>query len=210
VTVIRRILPVLALTLTLGACAVGNKYDYAAASPALTAETANSVSAAVIDRRPYVLGGSKSADFVGLQRGGFGNPFDVKTQSGRDLAADLTDGLVRALEARGIAARALPLAAGTPTETVIAQFQAQGSDRLLVVGMREWKTDAMMRLTLHWALDAAVHDRSGAEIATHSITGTAPVGAAGFESGNSAAVIQQASQKLSELLYDPAIVAALR
>ena len=118
--------------------------------------------------------------------------------------------MVRALEVQGIAAKALPLGAGTPNDAIIAQFQTQGSDRLLVVAMREWKTDAMMRLTLHWALDAAVHDQSGAEIATHSIAGTSPAGTAGFESGNSAAAIQQASQKLSELLNDPGIVAALR
>jgi hypothetical protein len=212
VMTIHRILPVLALTLALGACAVGNQYDYTNASPALITETSNSVSATVIDRRPYVLSGRKSANFVGLQRGGFGNPFDVTTQSGRALAADLTDALVRALKARGITASALPLGAGTSTDTAVSQFQTQDADRLLVVSMQEWKTDAMMRLTLHWALEATVHDRSGAAIASHSISGNAPVGDVAFdlEKGKSAIATQQIAAKLGELLNDPEIVAALR
>ncbi len=93
--------------LVLAGCAIGNKYDYGAAIATIYAETDKSVSATVIDQRPYVLSGSKSPSFVGLQRGGFGNPFDVKTKSGRGLAEDLTDVLVRALDAQGIAKEVL-------------------------------------------------------------------------------------------------------
>ena len=145
----------------LAGCAIGNKYDYGAATATLYAETDKSVSATVIDQRPYVLSGSKSLSFVGLQRGGFGKPFDVKTKSGRGLAEDLTDVLVRALDAQGIAAKALMLAPGTSVDDSVKQFRGQDTDRLLIVAMREWKTDAMMRLTLHWGLDATVHDPSG-------------------------------------------------
>lgn len=205
-----RMCSVLTLTLVLGACAIGNKYDYGAASVTIGAETDKSVSATVIDHRPYVVNGNKSPSFVGLQRGGFGNPFNVTTTSGRGLAEDLTDVLVRALDVQGVTAKALMLAPGTSIDNSVKQFRGQGTDLLLVVAMREWKTDAMMRLTLHWALDASVHDPSGATLAKHSISGTAPVGAAGFQSGNSVVASQQISQKLNELLNHPDIVAALR
>jgi hypothetical protein len=201
---------ILTLTFVLGACAVGNEYDYGAASATLRAETDRSVSATVIDYRPYVLSGKKSPSFVGLHRGGFGNPFDVTTKSGRGLSEDLTDVLVRALDAQGITAKALMLAPGTSVDDSVMQFQDQGTDRLLVVAMREWKTDSMMRITLHWDFDASVYDPSGVMLAKQSISGVAPVGGSGFESGNSAVAIQQISQKLTELLNQPDIVAALR
>jgi hypothetical protein len=205
-----RMFSVLTLTLVLGACAIGNKYDYGSASVTIGADTDKSVSATVIDHRPYVVNGSKAPSFVGLQRGGFGNPFNVTTVSGRGLAEDLTDALVRALDVQGVTAEALMLAPGTSIDDSVKQFQGQGTDLLLVVVMREWKTDAMMRLTLHWALDASVHDPSGGTLGKHSISGKAPVGAAGFQSGNSVVSGQQASQKLTELLNHPDIVAALR
>ena len=205
-----RMFSALALTLMLGACAIGNKYDYGAVSATIDAETDKSVSATVIDQRSYVLSGKKQPNFVGLQRGGFGNPFDVTTKSGRGLAEDVTNVLVRALDAQGITAKALMLAPGTSVDDSIKQFRGQGTDRLLIVAMREWKTDAMMRMTLHWGLDAMVYDPSGAVLGKHSISGTAPVGGAGFESGNSAVSSQQMSQKLNELLNHTDIVAALR
>jgi len=173
-----RLIPAFALTLMLGACAIGNKYDYNAAAATFGADIEKSVSAAVVDQRQYVLSGNKAPNFVGLQRGGFGNPFDVTTRSGRGLAEDLTNVLQRALDARGIAAKALVLPHGTGTDTVLSAFGKQGTDRLLLVNMREWKTDAMMRLTLHWNLEAAVYDPSGAMLGKHGISGTAPV--AGF------------------------------
>jgi len=205
-----RLFPAVVLTLALGACAVGNKYDYNAASATITAETEKSVSAAVVDQRQYVLSGSKAPNFVGLQRGGFGNPFDVTTESGRGLAEDLTNVLQRGLEAKGITAKALVLPAGTGVDQALDGFRKQGSERLLLVAMREWKTDAMMRLTLHWDLQATVYDPSGQVLGEHGVSGVQPVGGAGFESGNSAAAGQQVSQKLNELLNDPKIVAALR
>ena len=39
-----------------------------------------------------------------LMRGGFGNPFDVSTQSGGALALELRDSIVASLKARGITA----------------------------------------------------------------------------------------------------------
>lgn len=206
---IYRMFSAVAVALTLSACAIGNEYNYNAANATISAETDKSVTAAVVDQRAYVLSGNKSPNFVGLQRGGFGNPFDVTTQSGRGLAEDLTNVLVRSLEAKGIRTEALVLAPGTSPDDTVARFRRQGTDRLLLVSMREWKTDAMMRLTLHWNLEATVYDAAGTVLGRHAISGTGPVGAAGLESGNSNVAAQQVALKLNELLNAPEIVAAL-
>jgi len=44
-----------------------------------------------------------------LSRGGFGNPFDVTTQSGRPLASDLSGSIVASLKGKDVDARAIEL-----------------------------------------------------------------------------------------------------
>ena len=84
-----RLLVIAAAFVALGGCAIGNKYDYEVASIELPVVGTNEIGVAVVDRRPYVVSGDKQPDFVGLQRGGFGNPFDVTTKSGNPMAADM-------------------------------------------------------------------------------------------------------------------------
>lgn len=59
------------------------------------------VAVATHDQRPYVVGGNKKPNFVGLSRGGYGNPFDVVTVSGNPLADGFSESISRSLAARG-------------------------------------------------------------------------------------------------------------
>ena len=74
----RLLLHVLGALLIAG-CAAGNQYDYSGSDLALPITGSGDIGVAVLDVRPYVLNGDKKPDFVGLQRGGFGNPFDVSS-----------------------------------------------------------------------------------------------------------------------------------
>src|SRR2546428_9600965 len=80
----------LAGVLLLSGCAIGNRYAYqtVVASPQVSGTTA--VSIATYDQREYVRSGTKDPQFVGLQRGGYGNPFDVRTEGDRPLADAMT------------------------------------------------------------------------------------------------------------------------
>ncbi|MEH6548066.1 MAG: hypothetical protein V7701_16640, partial [Sneathiella sp.] len=77
---------ILAFGILLSACAVGNKYDYKDQPIDLAASSDQKIGVSVVDQRIYIVSGEKPADFVGLQRGGFGNPFDVNTKSGGPMA----------------------------------------------------------------------------------------------------------------------------
>lgn len=79
------ILPFLAV---LAGCAI--KYDYVGLTAELRYAGTATVGAAGHDERAYVLFGEKGPDFVGLARGGFGNPFLRATLSGRPLADDMS------------------------------------------------------------------------------------------------------------------------
>ncbi|MGH8534209.1 MAG: hypothetical protein ACREV1_16215 [Gammaproteobacteria bacterium] len=69
------------ISLVLVGCAFGRKQDYLQAHPVLELTHKARLAVGVQDRRPYILDHDKDEDFVGLQRGGYGNPFDVGTQS---------------------------------------------------------------------------------------------------------------------------------
>ncbi|MEO1493161.1 MAG: hypothetical protein AAFV19_13485 [Pseudomonadota bacterium] len=199
-------LTVLAMALMLSACAIGNEYDYRTASPALEAEGTTSVTVAVSDQRPYVLSGDKTPDFVGLQRGGYGNPFDVTTTGEQPFAAQFGSALARALSGRGFEAVSKPIAPGTPAEKV--PFD---TDRLLYIAMREWKSDVFASVTMHHDAEATVFKPGYTDPVTSTFRSVGAGGdAAAFSPSASGNVAVAASaRKMAELLNDPAIRAAL-
>lgn len=206
---VSRIFLAFPLMLMLGACAIGHKYDYSSTTAELNAETDKTVSASVIENRTYVINGEKDPNFVGLQRGGFGNPFDVTTRSGRPFATELTEALVKALDTRGIQAQTLILAPRTTDAEAVAAFQDQDTDRLLLIRMREWKTDSVMRFRVIWKLKATVYDRTGALLAENTVQGDGVSGSAGLESANNAIALRAMSSQLEHLLNSREMIAAL-
>ena len=207
----KRFLPPLALLLALGACLHGGgTYEFAAVDLTLTVSSGRTVSASVIDHRPYVVDGNESSSFVGTTQGKWGKTADIRTESGRPLAEELTGAVVRALDRRGIAASAMPLPKGSPEEAALTAFQAQGTERLLVVRMYEWKTKAYTRVISHWYLEAIVRDRAGNVLARQATQGTESVGVTNLRRDSADIAIREVSRKLSELLNNPVIATALR
>ena len=82
-----------AATLLCHGCAVGNRHAYHTTVAPLQASGSHTIAVATHDEREYVRSGNKQPDFVGLQRGGYGNPFKVTTESGHALAQDVTDSI---------------------------------------------------------------------------------------------------------------------
>lgn len=97
----------------LGGCAIGNTHRYDLGDASFDLESKNTVAISVVDLRPYILSGDKLPNFVGLLRGGFGNPFDVTTDSDRPLAEDMTISIVESLKKDNIRAIAVPVSAST-------------------------------------------------------------------------------------------------
>jgi len=85
----KKYLSLLLISLMIGGCAFGRKQDYLQARPVLEYTSKVRLAVGVQDRRPYILDHDKDEDFVGLQRGGYGNPFDVSTNSNLPLADDM-------------------------------------------------------------------------------------------------------------------------
>ncbi len=200
------------LSVLLSACAVGNKYDYRATTPELRASSSGTVAVGVQDRRFYVLNNDKQVNFVGLQRGGWGNPFDVTTLSGGALADDFAQTIVDALKKNGIAARTVLLAPQEGRESALQAITGTGAERALLVTLHEWKSDNYLNVALIYNLSAEVLDARGKVLAESLLEGRDDLGAGvGFNLSTAVGglVVDGYKRVLSTLLNDEKIIAAL-
>ncbi len=191
-------------------CAVGNRYAYhtVVASPQVSGSTA--VAVATLDQREYVRSGDKPPQFVGVQRGGFGNPFDVRTGDDKPLADAMSTALVNTLAKRGFRAQPVVVPPSTTPADARQRAIAAGADRALLLTLQEWKSDTAVRVGLSYDLGLAVLDRTGAVLAEKALQGRDNLGAATLPSQVGELVGGAFKTKLEQLLDDPAIAAALR
>lgn len=196
--------------LFLSGCAVGNQYGYTAADvglPLVADNEATPIAVGAQESRPYVLSGSKAPTFVGLQRGGFGNPFDVTTASGRGFGEDAADVLGTLLQRAGYPVATSDLYANR--ETFLAELKERGVEKGLYLDIREWKTDIYISITLHWDLTLTVLNANGEVLAESTDYGQEAIGAGRFEKDNAIAASLALSTKLAGLFNDPAVKAAM-
>lgn len=217
---LHRLFPALGLLAALGACQAGEAltgafegtmgatYDYAALQLPLTIDTAESVAVTVIDERPYVVNGDESPSFVGTLPGRYRNTIDVTTESGRPLADLVTDAIAAALRRQGVVATAVPLAKATAEAEALAALNAAGAERLLVVRIGEWQTNAHVRVSAHWQLEATVYDRAGEVLGQRRSQGTQNIGTTGFDEETAELAVSAFRERLTYLLGDPAITRA--
>ena len=195
--------------LLLGACAVGGTYNYADMPIAMQGvSTTGTIAIAVHDTRPYVLSGNKQPGFVGLARGGYGNPFDVATESGGPLAIEIRDALARALKARGATPMAVAIPHSDTNTAARAKLLETRAQRQVLLTLREWKTDTMMSTDLHYDTTLSVYDQSGNQLAHHSLKGMDALGNLGLSPKEG--ISKATAKKLDSLFDDSRIAGALR
>jgi hypothetical protein len=213
------------ICLFLGACAVGNKHEYSGPGPEMIVPSSNSVAVGVHDQRPYVVSGDKTGTFVGLTRGGFGNPFDVTTASGNPLADDFRATIAQVFKRNGVSVKEIAI---QPTESASDARQALitlGQARSLLLTLTEWKSGTSMRGTfLTYDVHLVVLDSGGKALADKTLRGSDDLGRprkmeereAGDSSattlvGHAKEVIPRAyKKKLEELLTSTEIKQALQ
>jgi len=142
-------------------CAIGQRFDYTHATPSIALPTKGSISVGAQDRRQYVISGAKSERFVGLIRGGFGNPFDVTTASEQPFAQDVVTILSRAIEQDGARVLALSLSPSANRDEVARAIKLAKADSAIVLTINEWKTDSSFTTSVYFDLKLEEFDREG-------------------------------------------------
>ena len=200
----------LAATLLCHGCAVGNRHAYHTTVAALQASGSHTIAVATHDEREYVRSGNKQPDFVGLQRGGYGNPFKVTTESGHALAQDVTDSITASLRARGF--HAVPVATRHQEDLAAVGrrlIDARAARALLLV-LNEWKADSMQNTALIYAVTLRVLDMDGRVLAEKNLIGRDNLGGSFWNPPAHAktAIPAAFKAKLEALLNSPDVLAA--
>jgi hypothetical protein len=206
-----RIVLIVLAALAASGCAVGNMHNYTM-EPSLTAQGALTVAVATQDARPYVVNREKTANFVGLQRGGFGNPFDVTTESGRPLADDFSAAVTAALSRRGFKATAVSVAPSAALPDVRALAAGARAERVALLSLHEWKADTYTNVALHHEVVLRVFDAAGTLLAQARVAGNDNLGGSVWNPPEHAkgAVPAAYRKKLEELFSNEAVVRSLR
>ena len=156
----------LLLAVFLAGCAVGQKHSYVNPSVEVPIKSSSKIAVAVHDRRPYVVSGVKSSTFVGLQRGGWGNPFDVNTESGAPLADDMQRTITGALERAGDAVVGVSLKPTTSPADAKAALLQTDATKFVLLTLHEWKSDQFANTTFSFDVTMDVFGPGGTAIAT--------------------------------------------
>ncbi len=190
-------------------CAVGNQDDYQNANVSLPLIGDGELGVGVVDNRSYVLNGDKDPDFIGVQRGGFNNPFNVKTASGASLTDDMANALENALRNSGYAVSSLRFSSAE-SSIVASTIAESGKLKNIVLTVTEWKTDIYLKMSLHFNLLLQVISKDGTTIAKNHTQGNEIIGGGGLESQNAKTAAAAFETKIGRLFNNEAIIDALQ
>jgi hypothetical protein len=202
----------MAMVLALAGCAVGNQHAYTAETPQLSANGARPVAVGTEDARPYVVSRAKPPSFVGLSRGGFGNPFDVTTASGAPLADDFSATIARALQQKGFKSTVVDVGELGRKPDARALVSRPPADRLALITINEWKSDTFMQTSLTYEVTLRVYGAEGEQLATNRIAGRDNLGGDAINPpGHAKTAVPPAYRRKLEQLFDSeAVINSLR
>tara|TARA_R110000824_G_scaffold366730_2_gene555587 strand:+ start:101285 stop:101920 length:636 start_codon:yes stop_codon:yes gene_type:complete len=197
----------------LAGCAVGQKIDYSQQySNIPTVKHGTTVSLGVQDLRPYVLAGEKDSSFVGVQRGGFYNPFDVNTSSGRPLADDLLQAFTNTLKSAGTIVTGSTLSSSLSPDMAVKTLSKNGSERILYISYREWKSDSFSNSWIVYDITAQIFDKNMKKLGENHLQGKDAITSSAAMAANDAnnSITSAFQLKIKELLSNQEIIVALQ
>lgn len=150
--------------------------DYRRAAPDLNLATKERLSVGVQDHRPYIINHDKEEYFVGIQRGGFGIPTSLPTESTRPLAEDMTGVLVKALANTGATVIPMKITPVMQKDGIFQIAQSQQAEKIILLTLRNWKTDTFHSTDLIYDVSMTVFDSQGHELTTKRLQGTDNLG----------------------------------
>lgn len=175
----RYILTLLASLLT--GCAFGQKISYTGVSNFQAPEkTSKALGLAVSDKRPAIVSGDHSLQWVGYSRPPLGIPYGVHTESGRPLSDDLVSLLQSTLANQNIVAQTVTTQPSEDRQVIVARLTSHQNPRNILVTLNEWKTDSYVGLavSLYYSVTLEVTNAKGEHLARSSSAGVKEISGA--------------------------------
>jgi hypothetical protein len=126
------------------------KFDFLKCKLELTYKSTESIVIGIIDQREDVLSGKRKPDFVGIARGGYGNPFFIGTKSGEPFTKDITALLIRTFTGNGFANKDAGIIYSDNKEAALKKLESVNVKFKLLLIIHEWKTDRKAAFVKTW------------------------------------------------------------
>jgi hypothetical protein len=162
------------LVSVLTGCAFGQKINYTGASNFQIPENVSkTVALAVLDKRPDVVAGDHSLQWVGYSRPPLGIPYGVHTESGRPLSDDLASFLQSSLSTHNVVAQIVSTQPFEDRQVVVARLVSYRNLKNIIVTLNDWKTDSYVGLSvsLYHSVVLEVTDSKGRYLGRSSSVG---------------------------------------
>jgi len=160
------ILPLLFIGLVVSGCAIGNKYKIADVEAKLQATGSVAIVVASLDHRPPIVDKSSPETYVGMVRGGYGNPFDATTKSDLPFSFAVSKAICNALNRKGFTASSLPVKPNMTEQQVVDLLLAKNKDKAMLVIIKQWESDSFYNLNIGYDFLLKVFNRDGRLLAT--------------------------------------------
>jgi hypothetical protein len=193
-------------------CAIGNKHNYRDVVATLPSTSGQSVAIATHDTRPYVLNSQKNPSFVGLQRGGYGNPFDVENENAEALSTSFSAAACGSIQASGGLCSVVPTDPFNQNAGIKTRLEQTGAPRLILFTLKEWKADTMLNTALHYDVTMDILSPAGTTLLTRRISGVDDLRGSFWNAPAYAkkAVPTAFKGKLEKLLGEEEVISTLR
>ncbi len=155
-------------------CAFGQKISYTGTSDFRIPEsTPKTIGLAVSDKRPAVVAGDHSLQWVGYSRPPLGIPYGVHTESGRPLSDDMAALIQSTLSKYSVVAQTVTTQPFEDQYVIVGRLVRYQNPKNIIVVLNEWKTDSYVGLSvsLHHSVTLEVTDNAGKHLGKASSVG---------------------------------------
>lgn len=170
------------------------------------------ITVASLDKRAFIVDRSSPESYVGMVRGGYGNPFNATTLSNLSFADAVSKSICKALNQKGFKATSVSVKFDkTEQQAVNSLLQTKMNKNILVV-IREWESDSFYNLNIGYDFLLKVFNRDGTVLATSEakdaiqISCSIMTGCLGIDEKEVPAAFQKA---METLLNAPTVMRAL-
>lgn len=153
------------LVMFLTGCAFGNTHDYRSVILDLKNPQNKTVAVAVHDRRSEILSGETENNVTGWSRGGYGNPFAVRTSSEGPFANDVLIAMTNSLEQKLNKVVPVYTDSKETTEVVVKNISQNKFDVAILLTFNEWFSDTYVNTDVDYNVNLKVLDKDSQVIA---------------------------------------------
>jgi len=169
-------------------CVAGNTHSYTV-KPKLDLYFNKSVTVGVLDNRSEIVLNKETPDHVGYNRGAYGIPFTITTESKKPLAVDMTKCIVTAFSDIGITAKSAELLPGTSITDSLEILKKNSSDFLILLVLNRWQMTVYHSTIVDHDVTFTIYDKLGKVLVAREKSGELNLGANPFAAGSYASMV---------------------